>query len=692
MKNIFKIFISDIKAIATHFFAMVIIGAVLILPALYAWVNIYANWDPYGNTGNVPIALASADLGYVLNSGERVNKGREIIEELAESTSIKWIITDTPEEAIEGVRRGDYYGALVMGENLSRNMYDLTTALQDQEPSIVFYQNAKTNAIANKITATASSTAEHKIQVKYLSVLIQGMLENVEDLLGDLDSEEALDDLIRVLTRLRGNLYEYAGMIQNLRDRERDILAGLDSSGAAVSGVDVSDTKATLVSAKSIVSNIEKEVVDRIGVVEKRMKALEDRVKAQDPSALSDTILESMIEDVQAIEADLEALRSTIPSDSVLGAAVYNSATTLLQRMESLEQAMKAQQGNTLSDQANKAFLASAAAMLGDAKKILTDNFTPAFKQFFDNMIRDLEILIKILDGVNTTVKDVQPVLSAAKGTLVAVNSTLAQLQTVLTGAAGALDQLLDKLIQARDSDLLGDLIELLHGDPQQFAEFFSQPVEVTTETIYPVANYGTAMTPFYTTLAIWVGAVVSGAIIKPEPDVSRLKKVKKGQIFWGRFLIFFLLGQIQAAIIVAGDIYLLGCQCLHPGLFFLCGAVASLVFNLLMYALTATFGDIGKAIGVVIMIVQIAGSSGSYPIEILPEIFSKIYTFFPFPYAINAMRETLCGLYRWDLYKYLGELLLFGVLAALIGLKLRGHFAGVNEFVEEEMRETGVL
>ena len=119
---------------------------------------------------------------------------------------------------------------------------------------------------------------------------------------------------------------------------------------------------------------------------------------------------------------------------------------------------------------------------------------------------------------------------------------------------------------------------------------------------------------------------------------------------------------------------------------------MASLVFNILIYSLTVTFGDIGKAIGVVIMIVQIAGSSGSYPIEILPEIFSKIYTFFPFPYAINAMRETLCGLYRWDLYKYLGELLLFGVLAALIGLKLRGHFAGVNEFVEEEMRETGVL
>ncbi len=130
----------------------------------------------------------------------------------------------------------------------------------------------------------------------------------------------------------------------------------------------------------------------------------------------------------------------------------------------------------------------------------------------------------------------------------------------------------------------------------------------------------------------------------------------------------------------------------MHPGLFFLSAAVASLVFNMLMYALTATFGDIGKAIGVVIMIVQIAGSSGSYPIEILPEIFGMIYTFFPFPYAINAMREALCGLYRYDLLKYLGELMVFGVFGLLIGLRLRGHFAGVNVYVEEEMEETGVL
>ena len=112
----------------------------------------------------------------------------------------------------------------------------------------------------------------------------------------------------------------------------------------------------------------------------------------------------------------------------------------------------------------------------------------------------------------------------------------------------------------------------------------------------------------------------------------------------------------------------------------------------MLIYALTLSFGDIGKAIVVVVMVVQIAGSSGSYPIEILPVIFSKIYRFFPFPYAINALREALCGMYGHDYFIYLGELLLFAVLAGVIGLLVRKPFIGMSNFVSEKIEETEVL
>ena len=637
-------------------------------------------------TGNVPIAVASLDRGYVLENGDYVNKGQEIVEEISASTSIKWVPVSA-EEAVAGVERGDYYGALVMQENLSRNMYDLTAALQDEEPSIIFYQNAKTNAIANKISTTAATTAEYNIQVKYLGVLIENLLQETEELLGELDGEEALERLIRVLTELRDHLNGYVDMIQRLRDSESGALAGLGNFGGVVGGVNVSGAVERSTAVKNSVSAIEKQLLSRIDEMDARLASLQERIGAMSADELRRTAGEELAAELQVIETELEALQKELPDDGLIGTAVSGALNTLLQRAQSLEQALRSWNGGD-----SESFRSSVLGALADMRYLTGENLRPAVSRLFDGMVRDMQILINILNGVNTTAADIQPVLSAAQSTIVAVNGSLGELQKVLESAAEGMDRLLDKAIQARDNDLMAELIEILHGDPKQFAEFFAQPVSVTTETIYPVANYGTAMTPFYSTLAIWVGCVVSGAIIKSEPETKGLRRPRPGQLYWGRFLIFFLIGQIQAAIIVAGDIWLLGCQCLYPKLFFLCAAVTSLVFNLLIYSLTVTFGDVGKAMGVVVMIVQIAGSSGSYPIEILPEIFSKIYTFFPFPYAINAMRETLCGLYRFDFAIYLGELLLFGLLGILIGRRLKGHFEGVNHFIEEEMEETGVL
>ena len=686
MRNVFKFFFSDLKAIFTHFFALVILLAVLVIPALYAWVNIYANWDPYGNTGNLSIAIASMDRGYVLENGDYVNKGEEIVQEISASTSIKWVPVSA-QEAVAGVERGEYYGALVMQENLSRNMYDLTAALQDSAPSIVFYQNAKTNAIANKISTTAATTAEYNIQVKYLSVLIENLLDETEELLGKLDGDEALERLIRVLTELRDHLNGYVDMISRLQDSESGALSGLGSFGNVVGGVNVSGAVESSTAVRNSISAIEQQILSRIDAMYTRLTSLQERVSAVSGEELREIARTELASELQVIETELEALQNELPGDGLIGTAVSSSLNTLLQRAQSLEQVLRSWDGGDV-----ELFRSSILTALADMRYLTSNNLRTAVTRLFDSMVQDMQVIINILNSVNTTAADIQPVLTAAQGTIVAVNSSLGQLQLVLKSAAGGMDRLITKATQAQDEDLVAELIEILHGDPKQFAEFFAQPVSVTTETIYPVANYGTAMTPFYSTLAIWVGCVVSGAIIKPEPETRGLRRPRPVQLYWGRFLIFFFIGQIQAAIIVAGDIWLLGCQCLYPKLFFLCAAVTSLVFNLLIYSLTVTFGDVGKAMGVVVMIVQIAGSSGSYPIEILPPIFSGIYLFFPFPYAINAMRETMCGMYRYDLYKYLGELLLFGVAAVLIGRVVRKPFIKLNAFIEEEMEETGVL
>ena len=157
MRNIWRIIKADARSLFTHFFALAVALAIAVLPSLYAWLNIYSNWDPYGNTGNISIAVASLDKGWTEEDGTQVNKGREVVEDLRSSTSINWVIVDTKEEAQQGVYAGDYYAAVVIDEDFSYNMYHMLTEWTDK-PTITYYENYKKNAVDTKILSFPSLT------------------------------------------------------------------------------------------------------------------------------------------------------------------------------------------------------------------------------------------------------------------------------------------------------------------------------------------------------------------------------------------------------------------------------------------------------------------------------------------------------------------------------------------------------
>ena len=258
--------------------------------------------------------------------------------------------------------------------------------------------------------------------------------------------------------------------------------------------------------------------------------------------------------------------------------------------------------------------------------------------------------------------------------------------------AIDKLGSLLGGLEDSDSPDYLDTLLDILGGSPEDYGAYFSQMVQTTVEPVYPIANYGSAMAPFYSVLAIWVGGVMLVAILKPHARLEGLVDPKPHQLFFGRYFLFFVMSQIQAAVIVAGDLLVLKIQCVEPALLFATGAITSLVFSLLIYALTVSFGDVGKAVVVVVMVLQIAGSSGTFPIELLPDVYQKIYHIFPFPYAIDAVRECVCGLYGTTWLKNIGCLLIFGAAALVIGLWVRKPFMGLNHFMEEKLEETEML
>lgn len=705
MKNTFKIFFSDINSLVRHFFAVVIVIAITIIPALYAWVNIYANHDPYGSTGNISIAVASDDLGY-----EGENKGESILESLKDNDSINWVFTGSTDKAIEGVDSGKYYAAIVIGESFSRNMYDLKSALTDDESTITYYKNDKVNAIAIKITDTAVETVRQNIQVEYLKVLFQTVFTKGQELGDGVDGEQAVNAVISQLTDLSSSLRHYSDAVSKLVSDSSSIsyvLSGI-SSGSANASAALSGSQAALDSAQADLINAQTAIDEFSAGLDGKLAELEaeldavtealNRLASSEVVSGSMELQNQMVNKakgaVSELQAQLEALHAILPENSAMSGTAYVASTldVLIERTKQMQNQLDLLY-NDASFAENAANITAACAdTVSLMRSMITNELKSGIDMMLTNLSDTLSMMGPLISSLGITLDDIAPVVDSAGDTLGYVSSAMTRLQALMTRTADACDSLLDKINEGTADERLQTLITVLNGNAEKYAEFLSSPVGVREEAVYPVASYGDAMTPFYSVLAIWVGGVILVAILKVEAEPKGLRNVTEGQKFWGKFITFFLLGQAQAAVIVWGDIYLLGCECENPLLLWAAAAVTSFVFVSIIFSLTLSFGDVGKAVVVVIMVVQIAGSSGSYPIEILPNIFSKIYLFFPFPYAIDAMREAICGMYGWDYWLYLGELMIFGIFGLLIGLVVRKPFIKLNRFVEDEMERSGVL
>lgn len=681
MRNILAVFKYDIKTLSQHFFAMAVALAICLLPSLYAWLNIYSNWDPYGNTGNISIALASMDKGYIDKNGKVINKGDEVLDNLREATSINWIFLDSEEAAVEGVYSGEYYAAVVIDEDFSYNMFNMLTEWTGK-PSITYYENAKKNAVATKITDTAAESVKTSINEAYLEVVINTVMESANKIAADLENDDpsgSFHGIIKqAITTLKAADQTMAafsaatsGMPQNSLDTQKLDAALMQMEQNMPTASDVASTVAQInMSINEINARLEEALrvlqdsTSSGGAVANAQKVITD---SADSLAAMATVLEQMaaapgIQNSEAIKAMAASARETsdwlymLADQDILAGTVENACASL------------------------------------ETLVALNASFIPCVEDIGRELSATFMNVAGLLESSKIMLGDAAVLKEAAAQTKASANDVVSILKPAGKRVTNSLSDMLHKLETLDGEEYIQTLIEILGGSPIVYGEYFAQVVQTTVTSVYPIANYGSAMAPFYTILSIWVGGVMLGAIFKPHARRDGLIDPKPHELYFGRYLLFFMLSQIQTVVILLGDLLILKIQCLHPGLLFVCGAVTSFTFSLLIYSLAVSFGDVGKAIVVVVMVLQIAGSSGTFPIELLPEIFQKIYRFFPFPYAIDAMRECICGVYGSTFIVKLAQLLIFTVVALLIGLFARKPFIGLNEFMEEQLEETGMF
>lgn len=735
MKNIWKIFTGDLKKLVKQPFALVIIIGLCVIPSLYAWFNIFANWDPYANTGGIPVVVVSLDKDYTRKDGSVVNMGESVLENLHSNTSVKWIFLDTEEEAQEGVEAGKYYAAIVITDKFTYSMYNVFSD-DFENPSLIYYQNQKSNAIATKITDTVAGTLQNTINETFIKVAATTIFEEGNSVSDQMQGDSYVEEFCADLEELNDNLKEYSTMIDTFR-------AGNDRLEAAITHVNyeipvmqkkldattasLNQSSQNLSSTRDTLSNFSTNVDTSMSTIQ---TSLEDMKKILDQSKLADDTAQ-MTKDLNKVARDTNTLNGQVNNllaalieqrvqgsvsggDASTGSGSGNTAATdaaieALKAMQKELDMMNTVIGSVLESTDEQAaekakvnvnnamnnlknVIDSCENSVSNMQGIYKNNLVPQMQKVLTNMSDSLNQVTNLVNTLSSTVQNIGVVMEGVGDAVDGTSESLGQIQGVVDGISQKLTDLTEQLEGASEEEMMDILVRFLGGDPDSLGAYFASPVTMETIAMYPVATYGSAMTPFYSTLAIWVGSTILVALVKVKASPKNLKNVQSYQLYFGRYLLFLLLAQIQAAIIVAGDLWLLKVNIVEPGLFFLAASFTATAFSLLIYSLTLAFGDVGKAVCVIVMVLQIAGSSGTFPIELLPDIYQKIYIFFPFPYAITAMREALAGMYGTAYMAALAKLILFMLEGLLIGLVIRIPFVKLNHFVEERMENTELM
>lgn len=717
MKKVWEVYKRDLKKISRNVFAAIITVGIILIPALYAWFNIDSNWDPYSNTKGIKIAVANMDEGSELD-GLKINIGGMIIEKLATNNQIGWQFVDR-KQALEGVDDSEYYAALIIPEDFSKDMLSIAN-LDVKQPVIDYYVNEKKNAIAPKITNAGVNTVQLQVNEAFIetaSSVLSNIVKNVSTKMED-QGAETIGKVIDTLGEAKSSLEGYKTLLTSITASAKALDSAISAVGSlrldtdaiqdnldnAAGEVDETDytLQALLSSLTSVMGSISAEIGNSQTAVSNIQTDLENN---------RDGVIDSM-------NTALKGLEKTESLNSSLLSALENLQSSLLFPISGLQDLIdkvsdnETRLQNAISDlnpsiESVKAGESLPARTIESAQKALSGiaDIQNEVQGLFQNQVQDdlaslnesinekIIMASGLVNGAAEAQQGIDSAITATRVTLEQSTITLDQSRELLQKGIDKLDHIMRDLQNSSADESLQKLGDLLSRDPAIISSFLKQPVSLNQHSVYKIENYGSGMAPFYTTLALWVGALVNVAILKTKiKDEEEFGGLSPAQAYFGRYLIFMTVSILQALVICLGDLYILHIQCLNPGLFILAGVAAAITFSLLMYTLTISFGDVGKALAVILMVVQVAGSGGTFPIETLPQFYQNLYPFFPFNFAINAMRECVAGMYGNYYWLALSRMIWWILASLFIGLVLRKPIIRLKEYVEEKVEETGLM
>ena len=717
MRNIRRIIRGDLRRITASVVGIVFTLGLCLIPCLYAWFNIFSNWDPYGkaSTSRIRVAVVSLDKGADV-MGVELNLGETIVGALEANDQMGWVFAGSKKEALWRVYSGDCYAALVVPENFSRDFVGFLT-LRFDHPELEYYENGKKNAIAPKITGQVKNAVLKQINTTVLQTIVSGASKAIlaleangidietliaelgtklEDLSTKLDAaNSALDNVVNVAMATQNLLLASSTLVNDL-----SITIGYTGDLADIIAQDVEDKDLTVHEAISLINTGLSQVNANMSQFFSELSTI-----LTDPEAYNQFIQDSRDSSVAALEVMRDAARNlqSIANSASLS-ALANLFGDLADSLGDLSTEISTLPEVDVNDNEQWTEIQERLSRIIDR----STGISTLLSDIITEIVQTIEIRVEsIFDGFNEAAQTAADLLhflqsqtaSAANG-LAGMAGSLAQLQRSVLSAKSGINATRARLLELSDflkalseSEYLQEILDLLRIGPDVLDSYIASPIRVSEEIFYPVDSYGSQMAPFYTVLSQWVAALFCAVLFKTRiREEDRPQNLRMHEHFFGRYALFFFVCVAQALITGIGDVLYVNIVCVHPVCFVLACVMTGICFSMINYMLSFTLGAAGLAVSVVVMVLQVGGAGGTYPVEVLPKIFQVLYPYMPYKFAMNAMREALSGFYG---FYYLQNILMLGLItlgciAAAFLLYIPGKW--LNGLLENGKARCGIM
>ena len=713
MKNAFRIFKNDIKNIFKNYAALIVVIALCILPSLYAWFNIKASWDPYAESGisNIKIGVVNKDLGATLNNKE-INLGDRVVKELKGNTQMGWQFV-SEEESIKNVKEGKYYAMITIPENFSKSLTSVLTK-DVQKGEIIYTVNEKINAIAPKITVKGANAIQEKVSKavvetasdailgigKKLGTELENQLPRLNNIYNQLLEVKSQFGNINDVVNLAGDgAYKLKTLISDIQKNIPLINKTLENSQNLGSNLEsfLTTSKNNLNNIAPVIKNDIKIINEISNEVSKNVNALISAINSG--SEYAPQIVDSILGKLSSLNTSTESLINILKTMNKFNPGKFDDILETLANVQgAINKAINVL--NTVKDSLanggtpDLSLLNNVIAFTNDVSNI-TNNLYNNFDENITNKINSIfDDAYNVAGNVVTVLKEAQNKLPQVTDIMNTVYEGADKgiegidfVKSKLPEAENMLNELVSKIGSINDSEDINRIIDFLKTDVSVRSDFLANPVNIIENTLFPMGNYGTGMTPFYTVLSLWVGLLLLSSMLSVEAKGEYSASAQ----YFGKMMLFMSIAIIQAIIVALGDLYLLKIYCVNPGLFVLGSVFTSVIFTIILYSLCSVFGNVGKVLGIVLLVIQIGGSGGTFPIQLTPKFFQTINPFLPFTYAISFAREAIGGVVQSVLIKDIVVLLIYGAIFILISLFLKKPINKLLHGFTESMEKSGI-